>query len=734
LNEDLERALFEAKTRIPAPRPNVVTRAPLIERVRSSGFRTVGITAPAGYGKSTLLAEWARAEDRPVAWMSLDRFDNEPTRMLTLLAHAYGQLYPDGAREIADLVSPGSSPLGRAAPLVAAALASSPAPFVLMLDDLHEIELAECHDVLGLIVDAIPQGSQFVTASRFEQPHLPYARASGNAIEVVATDLALDVTEAQRVFASQDVTLSAELAENVIQQTEGWPVGLYLAALIAREGSGDAADLSGADTYVADYLYQETLEAQPESIRQFLRRTAVLEQMCGALCDAVIGVDGSAERLRALEASGLFTIPLDRRREWYRYHALFREFLLSELQRREPGLRDELHVRAADWYEANGLGGRAVEHLLATQEHARAARAVARETLATYQAGGMRTGLRWLATLGDRAIERVPTLAALAGWGGVLSGDATTAERWGAFVDAIASPPADDPLSFASFRAALRAVMCAHGPEAMLEDASFAVAHLPAGSPVRNTALWTLAQAHLVNGDVEEARALHAEASSVANNLGYAAGFANAESELAMSAFDRGQWMEGAEHVTSARVMVDKYRLHDFALCTLSFVSTARLALHRGELDEVDAELTRAMRARPTTTFVLPSVAVRLRVWLAKLYLALGDPGAARQLVHELDDILRHRPMLGALVDQIDDIKHDLASSDPATIGTAPLSPAELRLLPYLQTHLTLAAIAERLFVSRNTVSSQVTSIYRKLGVVSRSEAVERATSVGLVG
>jgi LuxR family maltose regulon positive regulatory protein len=692
------------------------------------------VTAPAGYGKSTLLAEWARTEDRAVAWVSLDRFDDDPMRLLNLVAHAYGRLHPNNAGSIAGLVSPGSSPLGRAAPLLAAAIASSQSPFVLMIDDLHAIELAECHDVLGLIVDGIPHGSQFVAASRSEQPHLPHARASGDAMEVVATDLALDAAGAQSVFAAQDVQLSAELAENLIQHTEGWPVGLFLAALIAREANGDATAVSGADRYVADYLYGETLDAQPEAVQQFLRRTSVLEQMCGPLCDAVVGMGGSAEQLRALEASGLFVIPLDRRRGWYRYHSLFREFLLSELRREPADLVEELHVRAADWYEANGAGARAVEHLLLTQQHGRAALGVARETIATYQSGGMRTGLRWLAMLGDDAIERIPFLAALAGWGGVLSGDTSMAERWGAFVDAIEVVPDDDPTSFASFRAALRAVMCADGPQAMTEDASFAVEHLPTGSTVRNTALWTLGQAHLVNGDLGEARALNVEASNAASNLGHAAGFANAESELAMLALDAGEWTEAAEHVTSARTMVDRYRLHDFALSSLSFVSAGRLALHDGDLNEVHLELTRAMRARPTTTYVLPTVAVRLRVWLAKLYLTLGDPGAARQLARELDDIRSHRPDLGVLVEQIDEVKRDLAASDPATTGTTPLSSAELRLLPYLQTHLTLAAIAERLFVSRNTVSSQVTSIYRKLGVSSRSEAIEYATSVGLVG
>ncbi len=198
---------------------------------------------------------------------------------------------------------------------------------------------------------------------------------------------------------------------------------------------------------------------------------------------------------------------------------------------------------------------------------------------------------------------------------------------------------------------------------------------------------------------------------------------------------DDGRWDEAAEHLDLALGTIDEHRMEDYATSVLAFAGAARYALHRGELKEANRQLTRAMRARPMTTVALPYLAVRLRLQLAKVYWALADRTTARHLLREIDDILLHRPALGALVDQVSEFRQVLTSSGQmGATGGSPLTPAELRLLPYLQTHLTIREIAERLFVSRNTASSQVSSIYRKLGVSSRNDAVEQATTAGLLG
>ena len=405
---ELDASLLDAKLSVPQPRRGSVSRAPLIETARSSDCRVVGLTAPAGYGKSTLLAQWAVAEDRRVAWVSLDRLDDDPAALLTLLASAYAQVSPGNSDLIADMSGLGVSVLGRAAPRLASALRTSPVPFVLMLDDLHELQSPACHDVLSVVISGIPRGSQLVAASRSEQPHLPRLRASGDALEFLASDLALDAAGAEQIFAQAHVSLTPDLAAAVTERTEGWPVGLYLAAVIAHDSNGEALTIAGDDRYVADYLYRESLTQLPETVQRFLRRTAVLDQLCAPLCDALLGESGAQDRLRSLEASNLFLIPLDRRREWYRYHALFREFLLGELRRVEPEVIMKLHLRAADWYEANGSPAMAVEHLLNTTERDRCVQLVTALVLPTYQAGQISTVQRWLSGTGrlrDRGIS-----------------------------------------------------------------------------------------------------------------------------------------------------------------------------------------------------------------------------------------------------------------------------------------------------------------------------------------
>ena len=696
----------------------------------------VGVTAPAGYGKSTLLAQWADMEDRHVGWVTLDRHDDDPAALLSVLASAYARISGQ-THLIADMRSVGVSTLGRAAPRLAAAFRASPVPFVLMLDDLHELRSPACHDVLSVVIAGIPVGSQLVAASRSEQPHLPRLRASGNALELVAGDLALDAAGAEQIFSQAHVNLTHELATAVTARTEGWPVGLYLAAVIAKDSGGDALTISGEDRYLADYLYRESLIQLPESVQRFLRRTAVLDQLSAPLCDAILDEPHSQARLRDLEATSLFLVPLDRRREWYRYHALFREFLLSELRRVEPDVIAKLHLRAADWYESNGSPALAVEHLLNTSERDRCVQLVAAFVLPTYQAGQMSTVLRWLSALGPAVVEEYPPLAVLAGWMAVYSGQTVQAERWAAFLDTASFDlmPVDGTESFDSSRAMLRAAMCRAGPEQMLADASFAAAREPSWSAWRATALCLCAEAQLLLGDRDRAAALYVETSAMGARRGNVNAIVLSEAELAVLAMDAGQWAEAAEHLQRALATVDEFRLEDYVLSGLAYAAKARLAVHRGDRQEADRQLARAMRARPLCTFVLPSVAVRIRLQLAKVYAAATDLATARHLLREIDDIMLNRPALGTLVDQVSELRGTLTSSAQLVVaGGPPLSPAELRLLPYLQTHLTAREIAERLFVSRNTVSSQVSSIYRKLGVSSRSEAVHQATAVGLLG
>lgn len=732
----LDELLLDAKLAVPARQAGSVSRARLIDAARSSESRVVGVTAPAGYGKSTFLAEWAASERRPVAWVSLARSDDDAAALLSLVSSAFGRVSgnPDLAAGISGV---GVSVLGRAAPRLAAAFRASPEPFVLVLDDLHELQSPACHDVLSILLDGVPAGSQLVTASRWEQPHLPRLRASGDVLEFAASDLALDAAGAAQIFANADVEISPDAASAVAERTEGWPVGLYLASVIARSPDSDGATISGDDRYVADYLYGESLALLPETTRTFLRRTAVLDQLCAPLADALVDLGDASEQLRHMEATSLFLIPLDRRREWFRYHTLFREFLLAELRRIEPELVPKLHLRAADWYETNGSPTSAVEHLLHTDERDRCVQLVATIVMTTYEAGNISTVQRWLASLGDAVIAQYPPLAVLAGWMAVFSGQPVEAERWAAVVEAASFDlvPADGTASFESARAMFRALMCAAGPDQMLADASFALDHEPTWSPWRGEAVGLMAEAHLLAGDVERCVARFTELSALSATASNADSRCVSEAELAVLAMDGGRWAEASDRVGLAIAAVDTHRMHDYAISVLAYAVAARVAVHGGDLKEANRLIAVAMRARPTLTYVLPTYAVRARLQLSRACWAIGDRSAARHLLREIDDILVHRPALGTLVDDVSRLRELVASESPTgATGASPLSPAELRLLPYLQTHLTFREIGERLFVSRNTISSEVGSIYRKLGVSSRSDAVEQATAIGLLG
>jgi LuxR family maltose regulon positive regulatory protein len=629
---ELSLALPDTKFSVPEPRPGAVSRAKLIEAVRSSDCRVVAVTAPAGYGKSTFLAQWTEAEDRQVAWVSLDRFDDDPALLLVSLASACHRAGLCGADLVVDMGGPGVSVLGRAAPRLAAALRASPVRFVLMLDDLHELQSPACHDVLGVVISGIPPGSQLAAASRSEQPYLSRLRTSGDALEFGPGDLALDAAGARQIFAQAQVSLAPEQATAVTERTEGWPVGLYLAALITKEGNSQERAVTGDDRYVADYLYREALLQQPEDMQRFLRRTAVLDQLSGPLCDAALEASGAAGYLRRLEAASLFLVPLDRRRQWYRYHDLFREFLLGELRRTEPGIITTLHRRAADWYESSGSPALALEHLLYTTDWDRSLRLTTALALPTYMAGQMTTLQRWYRTIGDANIERYPPLAVHVCGAAAASSDTAGTQRWVAFLDAASfdGVPTDGSASFDSARAVSRAFMCATGPEQMMADAAFAVAQEPAWSPWHDMTLWLLGEAHLLAVNLQQARSLLTEASTAAVPMGNTETIVMCESELAMLAMDRGEWNEAAGRLELALATIDENRMHDYAMCLLAFAEAARLAVHRSDLDEAHRQLTRAMRARPSATYVLPWVAVRLRLQLAKVYFAIADPGTAR--------------------------------------------------------------------------------------------------------
>lgn len=696
----------------------------------------VSVTAPAGYGKSTLLAEWAAGEGRRIAWVSLDRTDIDPAAVLSVIAAASVELSPAVADVVDDLRGIGTAALGRSAPLLGGALAAAPEQFVLFVDDLHWAESDECQDALEILFARIPVGSQMVIAGRRESALISRLRAAGDAWEIGVEDLSLDQTGARAIFATAGAPhLPDDELDAIVEHCEGWPTGLFLCALVARSG-GDAVAVTGDDRFVADYLYRECVARLPADVQEFLRRSSILEQVSAASCNAVLGIEDSRARLRELEAANLFLIGMDRHRGWFRFHPLFREFLATELERAEGATAVvELHRRAADWHERAGAADQAIEHLLQAREVERAAERIAEVSLPMYQLGQVSTLKRWLAELGDEVVRSYPPLVVSMTWTGILLGDVVAGERWSRILESFDADTLDPPdrLLFESARAMIRAALCEQGHRRALSEAAFAIEHEPATSPWRDQALHLWGSACLLVDDRERARAAFEEAIDVAMVAGNSDTVILSAPELALFAIDESRWEDAREHADRAVAAIDSSHMDGYPTTALALAVASRAAIHDGDRERGARLLARAMRARIGCTHLLPYLSVRARMQLIRAHLAVDDRAAARHLMREIDELLRRRPDIGVVSAQVEQLRGSLAG-EPAAGGSVPLTPAELRLLPYLQTHLTIAEIGRRLFISRNTVSSEVGSIYRKLGVTTRSAAVDRANEIGLLG
>src|SRR5437764_9694110 len=362
--------ILATKLYLPRLRPNVVSRPRLIERLNEGLHRKLSlIAAPAGFGKTTLISQWVASCDRQVAWLSLDEGDSDPTRFLTYLVAALRTIAPTlGEGVLGALQSPQPSPPEAMLTALLNDLTTIRDHFVLVLDDYHVLDAKPIDQALTYLVEHLPPQMHLVIATR-EDPHLPLARlrARGHLTEVRAADLRFTPSEAAEFLTQvMGLGLSAEDIAALEDRTEGWIAGLQLAA-ISLQGQQDATgfitSFTGSHHFVLDYLLEEVLGQQPESIQTFLLRTSILDRMTGPLCDAVMmdpSVSGQAT-LEHLERANLFLVPLDNERRWYRYHHLFADLLRQRLQQRSTsstgdalGDVTELHIRASVWYEDHG--------------------------------------------------------------------------------------------------------------------------------------------------------------------------------------------------------------------------------------------------------------------------------------------------------------------------------------------------------------------------------------------
>jgi LuxR family transcriptional regulator, maltose regulon positive regulatory protein len=734
--------LLASKVRRPPVRPGTVPRPFLIERLRGADhWPIVSVVAPPGYGKTTLLAQWAERNGQSFAWVSVDEADNDPKVLLSYVAEALDAVEPIGERVFDALASPGSSVPGSVVPRLGSAFSSMTSPVALVLDDVHLLQNRECHSALSVLADHVPPGSRLALAGRTAPPlRLARLRAEGKLLEIGPGDLSLTPDEASSLLRNVRLALGPDEVAELHRRTEGWPVALYLAALCLREGSSvdrAAVSFGGDDRLVSDYVESEFFARISPEQRAFLTRTAVLERMCGPLCDAILELRGSAETLAGLARSNLLLVPLDRSGEWYRYHRLFRDMLLAELRRREPDLIPVLHRRAARWYQDNGVPGEALEHRMQAGDTDAVADLAGALAFSAYQHGRVATVERWFGWLEDRgAMHTRPSAAVLAAMLAAMTGKPAEAERWTRIAEpgATAASLPDGSATTEPWLALLRALLCRDGPEQMRADAELAARTMAAGSFFQAAATLYLAVAHLMAGDRDGADLLFEDQIAQGRVVGGLLGACVAFAERALLAIDRGAWDQAGRYLAQARSVAREANLEEYPPVALMHAVAARVALHHGDRAEAGAELTRAQRLRPDLTYAIPYFAVQVRLELARGHLALSDTAAARTLLHEADEVLRRRPSLGIFVQQARDLRAELARAKGRSApGASALTAAELRLLPMLCTHLSLPEIAAEMFLSRNTIRSQAYSIYRKLGVSSRSQAVVLAGKLGLL-
>ncbi|MCJ7737199.1 MAG: LuxR family transcriptional regulator, partial [Anaerolineae bacterium] len=424
--------LLETKFRIPAAPLESIPRTRLTKRLDVGLHRKlILVSAPAGFGKTTLLVKWAAACGASVAWLSLDDSDNDPAHFTYYLQAALRAAGVD-LEEHAPGEGWASGSLDTFLTALLNQIIAGPGQIVLVLDDYHLITAETVHDAVGFLIDHMPARMHIAIATRADPP-LPVARLRGRGqlCEIRLSDLRFTPDETMAFLGEvMGLALSDTDITALATRTEGWIAGLQMAGL-SLQGRHNAsrfiADFTGSNRYILDYLLEEVLDREPEHVQTFLLRTSILERLCVPLCNAVLGIAAptvyhSRSILEHIEHANLFLVPLDDRREWYRYHRLFSDLLQQRLAQTAKDAIPELHRRASRWFEENGWVSAAIEHALAAEETERAADLIEENAEATLMRGEIATFLRWADALPDESLPKRPLLCILYAWTLLLSG------------------------------------------------------------------------------------------------------------------------------------------------------------------------------------------------------------------------------------------------------------------------------------------------------------------------
>ena len=745
-----DRPMLAGKLAPSWTRPTAVARPRLLARLDEPTPVAV-VVAPAGWGKTTLLAQWARAGgDRlPVAWVTLDDGDDDPVRFWAYVVTAVQHRGMDaGAEALAALHVPGLDPLDVAVPSLINDLATA-GPCALVLDDYHLVSDRRIHEAVEFLIAYLPVGSRVVIAARFDPP-LPLARlrARGQLTELRARDLRLDPAEAANVVDDiARVRLPAQHVGALVSRTEGWAAGVHLAALTLRSAPDPlvrVGEIAGDDRHVADYFASEVLARLPGDHRDFLLRSSALDRMCGELCDAALQRTGSAALLDDLERTGLFVIALDERRQWYRYHRLFRD----ALRRQATAVVDDTGAlrAAAAWFDARGDVETAIRYLTAAGCQREAAERLIVSDDVFLDAGAAGTFLQLADNL-DTALVRADTrltiaMASAAGFSGRF-------ERVDVLLDLAERSLTDDvtpPPGWTTAAAAIDTLRASFGrgldPSATVGAARRAVAR--EGDPTR----YGYAISRLTLGIVLAGIEAHDEAVPLLDEVWRRAPALDlpvftrliAAGTLAMALLDANRDAAAQSVLDTSATAADglEATLGAAAGAAIALLRAAegRILYKQGRIADAGSVLERAAHLARAAAF--PSQTARVLVTLADAQLAAGDRAAARDAVNEAREIADNDPLLPATLRRIAVAEQRIGRGAARTARhegalAEALTDRELSVLRALPGPLTQREIGNELYLSRNTVKGYTKSLYRKLQVTSRSDAVRRGRDLGFI-
>ena len=733
-----------AKLHAPSARPVWVKRAQLTRYLAGTAARLVLVDAPAGFGKTTLVAQWCSSagEGQRFAWVSLEHGDDDPGSLWWQVVSALQRACPeiDGDAILTALRAQSRDVAGSVLPVLLNELGALSAPVVLVLDDYHVIKNESCHDQVAFLLHHLPPSAQIVIITRADPP-LPLARlrAAGEMVEIRPRELRFTPADtAALVHAVAGVQLSEPDLADLVARTEGWPAGVYLAALSLRGHPSPGAfvrQFAGDNRFVVEFLAEEVLSRQPDEIQQFLVRTSVLARFCAPLCDAVTGSGGAVGIIEVLERENIFLVPLDDNRQWYRYHHLFAQLLRSQLTRTDPGIVAALHERASAWHRRSGSIQEAVSHALAAGDVAGAVDVIVRDWYAYADAGRVATVRGLLRLLGDDRIAASSVAAHCAAWTAAFSGDQESVLRWLPVAEAghHAGPLPDGMRSLGSSAALLRAICGFDGLRVMRESAATAVElESDPASPWYAMARSGLGFSLYLSGEPEAAAAWLEEAARSQSSHPLTRMFSL--SVLSLVAIELGRLPQAQEAADAARVLAARDGLDDAPQSSLAYTATGAVHAAYGQLDEARSDLEHALRTRGNLSGVSPWHTYEPTLLLARVLLDLGDRAAAGELADKAKDVLAALPD-GAEAQRARLAQLDLwwiASRKRAPLA-APLTEREVAVLRLLQGTLSLREIGQELYVSANTVKTHTQAIYRKLGVSTRREAVARGEQAGIL-